>query len=245
MHPDERVRIAGLWESALGNITDEDWVVRFEDAGNRLLSEGGVGEVRQANPVASDPSVLDQQSCCEDNGFMANLNLEGLNRGDRIAMVLRAWNHAGLVSAPFWTNGMVLGKNEMVPSDTETTAMGFDMVCTSDECQDGEDGSSAPATTGGIVVPPGAVQAPPGSKIEAGVIDEDEVESDPDVVDPLKTTAPRNNLKFDGYSFTIKMKDSNGSEIEGFQFDKPIVLSFAYDVGSLLDRLQKDDDPSV
>jgi len=234
---EQQDHMVAVWASALQNISASDWVIRFEDTGKQLLggdvaaaSQSGIGDNLRSEP------------CCEDTGFQASFDIRGLRRGDRVAMVLRAWNHAGLVSLPYWTDGMTLGKNEMYPSETETTAMGLDMLCTSGDCDDDD----APATTGGLVVPPGAVMGPAGSKIEAGTVAEDEAnDPDSDVIDPLSTPPPRNNLKFDGYSFTIKVKDSNGSEIEGFRFEKPIVLSFAYDVTALLDRLKSDNDASA
>lgn len=82
-------------------------------------------------------------------------------------------------------------------------------------------------------------------RIVAGALDNNDLEN-PTIVDSNETSSPKENFKFGNYSFTIKVKDHNGSVVDGYRFAKPVLLSMFYDVSGLADRVSggvtQDDD---
>lgn len=172
-----------------------------------------------------------------EGGFYAAVGLP-LPKGRVFYQLLQAVNGAGLASPIKSTNGITVGKSEVVPTPGKSTSVGFDTVASTDGYTSPQaQRESTKATVGSLTLPDGAMPAESGAAtLRAGSLSDDEMQSDPGLVHPAQTAPPSRNFAFGNYSFTIKAVDSNGTTQEGYKFAKPVVITLYFDVGGLADR---------
>jgi hypothetical protein len=136
--------------------------------------------------------------------------------------VISTVNQAGLRSRLYWSDGVLVGKNEVYPSNTSTSVVAFDMLQISNVSRNA---SVHQVTRGALSMAPGTLGA--GQSLIAGVVHANEYGTG-GVVDPRKTQAPANNMKFGGYEFTIKVAapvgDGNGNRtvVDGYKFSQRV-----------------------
>jgi hypothetical protein len=182
----------------------------------------------------------------------------------RLYVTARATNAAGLRSAPMTSNGIQIGKGEIMLQPTEETVVMFDTQKVSAASKKAKVGVNTSETTdrannvpeemregkpvlGALVSPPGAVGS--ATRLVAGALSDTELasgqQSDPAgqgerLADPANATSPRappRNFRYGSYSFAIRAYDEDKKPLRSFHFEKPVTLSIYFDV----DRLLADD----
>merc|ERR1719163_954409 len=148
-----------------------------------------------------------------------------------------ATNNAGLVSSPYSSNGVVIGRAETVINGSTSYEMAFDTQPFVNSTEDVARNVSN--TLGSIVFPEGAVTSE--VKVHAG--SQAFIETPEGVVD-VESTAPDSNFKWGNYTFSIVAEGTDGGLIPGFHFAKPIVVVLHYDVSVLLSQSQAGSVPS-
>ena len=175
-----------------------------------------------------DDSVFPPKTAANStfNGAIRNFAREAV-AGDTLYANVFAINEVGLVSATMSSNGVVIGKSELAVDKDQGGVMAMDVMDA--EPEDSPD-VDPPVTVATASVPKGAVTT--GVKLKGGKVTENDI-ANGDAVN-VTQVAPRNNLRFGDYSFTMKAADNAGSTIEGFVFEKPVRFTFRYDVAASL-----------
>ena len=132
---------------------------------------------------------------------VANLNL---TKGVIYYACVRSRNGAGLWSNLDCSDGVTVGKNEVKPDPTQTTAVGFDAVSASSNYSSPEEQrADAGGTVGSLALPPGGLgdgssTASTAASLLAGVLDDADLAGSTDLkaVNPGQTAPPANNFLF-------------------------------------------------
>lgn len=216
-----------LFAHWLGSDSESDSEMMYE------FSFGSSPGAADIVPVSSTPSEL-----------YGVLGLTQLRGGATYYASVRAINGATLASPWMHSNGVRVGKSDAVVEPEEEMSMSFDTVSLSDALQ--ANGSSStdvarPSTTvGAVTFPPGAVGE--ATRISTGRVVSADTENATDLVAPEQTAPPADNFEFNGYSFTISAVSPNGTQIEGFKFEKPVRISLYYNVEARLEHEDAADD---
>ena len=164
---------------------------------------------------------------------------EGLEKGRKFYVTVKAINGAGLESEPMTSNGITVGKTEFVFARNDSGSFFFDTVNV-DENETRED-TEVGNTFGTVDVPAGAVGDD--VKFQMYSVGDKEFKNGTDdnttIVDP-KVIKPPKHFKLGDYSFQIKAYETENNTLQSnYRFKKPITITLVYDVDQMLKQNQK------
>ena len=159
--------------------------------------------------------------------------------GDVMFANIRAVNLVGLSSPLMSSNGIAIGKAEVNLDEGESSTISLDTQYAKpsgagdgNETDAGEEEEEPPKTLASVDFPAGAVGE--AATFTGGAVTPQDIENGL-AVNASETPPPAQNLKFGDYSFTLKAKKPGGGVQEGYQFEKPIIISMLYSVQKILD----------
>ena len=193
------------------------------------------GRTPGASDVAADLSAGNYTM----NGVFLSPFISVPERGDVIYATVVAINDVGLVSASMTSDGITMGKSDVLATPTSETSMLMDTLAVAAGVNATYD---PPTTVAGVAIPPGAVSQE--MTFFGGAVTEGDIGAG-DAVNASETM-PRNvrstwaicgcdmltchvslqNLRFGDYSFTLEARDPDtGDVISPFSFDIPVRVS--------------------
>ena len=168
-----------------------------------LAQQSGETVDWDAVQAAVETTSVDWESIPSSLGLnkVANLNL---TKGIIYYACVRSRNGAGLWSNMDCSDGVTVGKNEVSPDPTQTTAVGFNAVSASSNYSSPEEQRAAQGgTVGSLALPPGGLgdgssTESTASSLLAGVLDDADLAGQTDLaaVNPGQTAPPANNFLF-------------------------------------------------
>jgi len=144
---------------------------------------------------------------------------------------------AGLVSEPFTSNGVIIGRAETVLNATTDFEMAFDTIPF--EVNATLNNITSATTLGSVLFPAGAVNET--VKLHAG--SQSFVEDGRNETVNPEETAPAGNFKWGNYTFSIVAEASDGTPLEKFTFEQPIIVVLHYNVEDMLSAIDAADLP--
>ena len=252
----EALRQANRFEPTDGDFVFEYCVASDSawDENDYVLNADEVLEMKPGVEPVCDMAPITQVSA----GFtgLDNLNLQV---NGKYRWIVRAINAAGLTSGWYSSNGVVVGKAEHVVTPTTTGRFGFDTSPTGGFKDPSQVPDATPPgvvdptlsnvarTVGSLFIPKGAMPSneTDGTIIRAGTVSRDAQQNPPATGDDAGVADPSNqppgdNFMFNGYSFTIRALGPDGKHIDGFRFEKPVVISLAYNADELVSNAKAD-----